>query len=172
MDHVTILLRVLHIMGGILWVGSVLVTVLFLFKVIADLGPAGGQVMGALVRHRYLDVIPAAALVTVLSGIDLLRRASAGFDAAWMGSGVGITYSIGALTGLLALVVGLMIGRPATLKAVGLGPQVMAMPDGPDKAARVAELAALRARGQGALKVVAVLLVVATLCMATARYVR
>lgn len=172
MDTTTVILRILHIVGGTLWVGSVLVTVLFLFKVIADLGPAGGQVMGALVRRRYLDVIPAAALVSVLSGIDLMRRASAGFDPAWMGSGPGITYSIGALAALVALTLGVMVGRRSTLKAVALGPKVMAMPEGAEKAAGMAQLAALRSRGQGALKVVAVLLVIASLCMAAARYVR
>ena len=170
MDGVTVVLRLLHVLGGVMWVGAVLVTVLFIFKVTADMGPSGAQVMNGLVKHRFLDVIPAAALVTVLSGIDLLRRVSSGFDPAWMGSRMGITLSIGALAAILGLVVGVGVARPTTLKTLALGREIAGLPDGPDKASRMAALGALRARGQGALRVAAVLLVIATAAMAIARY--
>lgn len=170
MDTPLLILRVLHLLAGTFWVGAVLVTVLFLFKAFGDAGPAGGQVMGALIRRRYLDVVPAAALVTVLSGIDLLRRASSGFAPEWFGSRAGIAYSVGAVAALIGLALGLAIGRPSTLKAAALGRDAAALPDGPEKGARMAEVATLRARGQGALKVTAVFLTIALLCMAVARY--
>ncbi|MBL8984201.1 MAG: hypothetical protein JNL26_18590 [Gemmatimonadetes bacterium] len=171
MDGAFLLLRLVHVLGGMFWVGAVLMTVFFLFKVVADMGPAGGQVTGGLMKHRYFDVLPAIALLTVLSGIDLLRRVSGGFQPAYMGSPIGITYSIGALAGLLALAVGVGVGRRMTVKALALGKELAAMPDGPDKAARMAELGTLRARSQMALRVAALLLVIASVCMAIARYV-
>ncbi|MEO7965147.1 MAG: hypothetical protein ABIT38_14675 [Gemmatimonadaceae bacterium] len=166
-----VILRILHIVGGVFWVGAVLVSVLFLFKVVTDLGPLGGQMMGAFIKHRFFDAIPAAALVTILTGLDLFRRVSAGFDSAWMGSGRGITLSIGALAGLIAFVVGIFIGRPASMKAFALMERAGPMPDGPEKAALIAEAAPLRARGMGALRLAAALLVVATIGMAAAQYV-
>jgi uncharacterized membrane protein len=170
MDVPLLLLRLVHVIAGVVWVGAVLVTVLFIFKVVADMGPAGAQVMGGLVKHRYLDVIPAAALLTVLSGIDLFRRASGNFDPAWMGSSKGIAFSVGGAAALVGLVIGVGIARPTTLKTLALGREAAAMPDGPAKVARMAEVGALRARGQGALRIAAALLVVSTACMAVARY--
>ena len=170
MDGVILLLRLVHVMAGVIWVGAVLVTVLFIFKVVADMGPAGGQVMGGLVKHRYLDAIPAVALLTVLSGIDLFRRASGGFDATWLRSSLGMTYSIGAVAALLALAIGVGVARPTTLKTLAMGREAAALPDGPEKAARMAEVGVLRARGQGALRMAAGLLVLSTACMAVARY--
>lgn len=171
MDGGIVLLRLLHVIGGVFWVGSILMTVLFLFKVVADMGPTGGQVMAGLAKHRFLDVLPAVALVTVLSGIDLLRRVSGGFEASYMGSSSGITYSIGGLAALVGFAIGVGIGRPTTLKTLAVGREVAGMADGPEKAARMAELGALRARGQGALRITAALLVVSTICMAIGRYV-
>ena len=171
MDFPAVILRVLHIVAGTFWVGAVLVTVLFLFKVVGDLGPAGGQVMGALLKRRYFDAIPAAALVTLLSGIDLLRRVSGGYDGAWMGSPRGIVLSIGAIGAILGFGLGVLVGRPSTLKAIALMGRAMPLPDGQEKAALVAQAGQLRARGMGALRVTAHLLVIATACMAAARYV-
>ena len=171
MDGVMLWLRLVHVLGGIFWVGAVLVTVFFLLKVVAEMGPAGGQVMSGLLKHRYFDALPAAALLTVVTGVDLLRRVSAGFDPAYMGSRIGITFSIGGLAGILAFAVGVGIGRPLTLKALALGKEMAAMPDGPDKAARMAQLGAMRARSQMVLRVAAFFLVIAAVCMAIARYV-
>ena len=171
MDSPMVILRVLHIVGGVFWVGSVLVTVLFLFKVVGDMGPSGGQFMAALVKRHYLDAVPVSALIAVLSGVELLRRSSGGFDAAWMGSATGITISIGALAAILGLVLGLFVGRSSTLKAVALMGRAMQLPDGQEKATLVGQAAPLRARGMSALRVTAVLLVIATVCMSAARYV-
>lgn len=170
MNGSIILLRIIHVVCGTFWVGAVFMTVLFLIKALADVGPAGGQVMGALIKRRYFDILPAIALVTVLSGIDLLRRVSGGFGSEYMGSRTGIVLSVGAVAGFLALAIGVLISRPATLGAAGLMGKAASMPDGPEKGALMAQVAARRARGMMSLYVVAVLLFVAVTCMAAARY--
>ena len=170
MNGSMIILRILHIVGGAFWVGAVFMTVLFLIKALADVGPAGGQVMGALIKRRYFEVLPAIALVTVLSGIELLRRVSGGFRSEYMGSRAGIVLSIGALAGLLGLAIGALVSRPATLGAAALMGRAASMPDGPEKGALMAQVAAKRARGVTSMYVIAVLLFVAVTCMAAARY--
>ncbi len=170
MNGSILLLRVIHIVCGTFWVGAVFMTVLFLMKAIADVGPTGGQVMGALVKRRYFDFLPVMALLTVLSGIDLLRRVSGGFTSEYMGSRAGIVLSVGALAGLLALAIGVFVSRPSTMGAIALMGKAMAMADGPEKAALMGQVAARRARGAMSLKIVAVLLLVSVICMAAGRY--
>jgi uncharacterized membrane protein len=170
MDTTFVILRVLHVLTGAVWAGALFVTVLFLVRAIADAGPAGGQVMGALIKRRYFDFVPAVALVTVLSGVELLRRVSSGFDPAWMGSPQGIALSTGGVAGLLALGVGVLVGRPATLLAASLMREAGTLPDGPQKADLVSKAVNARGRGLVALKAAATLLLVAILLMASARY--
>ncbi|MBC7897134.1 MAG: hypothetical protein H7066_17075 [Cytophagaceae bacterium] len=170
MNSSIILLRIIHIVCGAFWVGAVFMTVLFLMKALADVGPTGGQVMGALVKRRYFDFLPAIALVTVLSGIELLRRVSGGVTSEYMGSRAGMVMSVGALAGFVALVIGVVVSRPSTLGAVALMGKASSMLDGPEKGALMGQIAARRARGAMSLRIVAGLLFIAVLCMAAARY--
>ncbi len=165
-----ILLRVIHILGGAFWVGAVLVTVFFLFTVVTDLGPVGGQFMGAMVKRGYMTWVPIAAVLTVLSGIDLLRRTSNGFDPVFMGSRMGMALSVGGLAAIIALLLGLLIGRPATMKVGAIMATAGPMADGPGKQALMAEAGKLRERGTITMYIVCTLVVFATLCMAAARY--
>lgn len=170
MDTPLVILRALHILAGVYWAGAVFVVVTFLMKAVADAGPAGGQVMGALIKRRFLDAIPAAALVTVLSGLDLYRRASGSYSAEWMRSPTGMGLSVGAVTGILALVIGGVVGRPSTLKAAALMAHAATMADGMEKAALITRAGQLRARGTAAIQGAAVLILISVLCMAVSRY--
>ena len=87
-----------------------------------------------------------------------------------MGSHAGIVLSVGALCGLLAIIIGVVVSRPATLGAMALMGKAASMPDGPEKGAVMAQVASRRAQGALSLKIVAVLLLVAISCMAAARY--
>ncbi len=170
MDTPLVILRVIHILAGVYWAGAVFLTVTFLMKAMADAGPAGGQVMGALIKRRFFDTLPAVALVTVLSGIELFRKASSGFSAAWLGSPTGVGLSIGAVAGILALAMGGLVGRPATLQAVALMGQAMSVSDEKEKGALIAQAGQLRERGAGAIRMAAYLLLVSVLAMAVSRY--
>lgn len=170
MDGTLIFLRILHVVCGAFWVGAVFATVLFIARAVADAGPAGGQVMAALIKRRYFDWLPIIALVSVLSGVDLLRRVSDGFRPEYMGSRGGIVLSIGALAGVLALVIGAVVSRPSTLGAAALMAKAAPLPDGAEKAALVAQATARRARGMLSLRIITGLLLVAITCMAAWRY--
>lgn len=156
MDIGLIVVRLLHVVLGAFWVGAIFFTALFLMPAIAAAGPDGAKVAQGLQDRGFMKVMPVVAILTMLSGIDLLRRASAGFEAAWFSSPKGITFTAGGAAAILAFLVGMFIMRPAMMKAQTLPP---------------AEAAPLRARAMQMNRVVATLLLLAVIAMAVGRYV-
>ncbi|MGD8278873.1 MAG: hypothetical protein PVH00_12630 [Gemmatimonadota bacterium] len=170
MDVLLICARVLHVFLGVFWAGTLIFIATFMGPSVRDAGPDGAKVMAGLMRRRFLDIMPAAAVLTVLSGLYLYWRVSGGFEPEWMGSAAGMTYGIGAVAALIALGLGLGILRPAMLKAAALGQSVAgAPPEERDRALAAAQ--ALRARAGAVGQVIAVLLAIAVITMAIARYV-
>jgi len=159
-----LLARVLHVGGGVFWVGAVVFTSAFLLPSVRDAGPDGVKVAAGLLRRRYMDWLPAIALTTVLSGFYLYWKASAGFAPAFMGSAPGMAYGVGSVTALLALLLGLGVVRPSMLSATALSQQAG------DDATAMAKAQALRARAGSVSKVISLLLILTTIAMAVARY--
>jgi len=170
MDVALIVARVLHIGGGVFWAGTLFFLSRFLMPAIADAGPAGGQVMQALAKRGFTTALPVAAIITVLAGIYLMYRVSAGVDGVYMGSGSGITFSTGAAAALIAMAIGSTVVRGSVEKMLKLGPQLQSAPES-ERAALMAEMTALRQRGAGATRIVSVLLMITVFCMAIGRYV-
>ncbi len=170
MDWALVVLRFLHVVLGAYWAGVILFTALYLEPSVRAAGPAGGQVMGQLMARGHLTMLPVVALVTILSGVDLLRRVSGGFDPAFMGSRMGIALSIGALAAIVAFIIGVSIMRPTALKVMALSQAAMQAPEGAARDAQLAAIAPLRQRATATLRAVAVLLAVAVTTMAVARY--
>jgi uncharacterized membrane protein len=164
-----VILRLIHVLGGVFWVGGMLVMGLFVMPALASAGPAAGAVMAGLNQKKFPVVMPIVALLTILSGIRLMMIDSANFAGAWFASPVGRTFSTAGGLALLAFLFGMMLVRPAMMKALSLGQQ-MAGADEAAKARITAEMAAARKRGQVGNLIVIVLLVLAALGMATARY--
>ncbi|NIR73583.1 MAG: hypothetical protein GWN99_00480 [Gemmatimonadetes bacterium] len=171
MDLVAVVLRVIHIVCGVYWAGTLFFVATFLQPAVSAAGPEGGKVMQALMRRRYLDVMPAVAILTILSGLDLYRRASGNFSADWIGSRHGVILTIGSLAAIVAFVIGVLLMRPAARRVGPLVQGAQELPEGPDRDARLAEAAALRRRTAMSGRWVAGLLVVAVIGMAVARYV-
>lgn len=165
------LLRTVHVVIGAIWVGAVVFIAAFLVPSVRAAGPAGGAVMQQLMQVRRLPLwIMAAALLTVLSGFALYGLDSAGFRSEWLGSGPGRVYGLGAVSALLAVGVGMVVNSPTARRLGELTARVQATerPPAPDEIAAIQRLQARLARGAvGA----AVLLVLATVAMAVARYV-
>jgi hypothetical protein len=170
MDWALVILRFLHVVLGAYWAGVIIFTALYLEPSVRAAGPAGGQVMGQLVARGHLTVLPVVALVTILSGVDLLRRVSGGFDPAFMGSPFGVALSIGALAAIVAFIIGVSIMRPTALKVMALSQAAMQAPEGAARDAQLAAVAPLRRRATVTLRVVAVLLAVTVTTMAVGRY--
>jgi len=165
-----VVLRFLHVVLGVYWAGALLFTALYLEPSARDAGPAGGQVMGRLVARGHMTVLPVVALITILTGVELMRRVSGGFDPAWMGSRLGVALSLGGLTAIVGFVIGVAIMRPTMLRVMALSEAAMQTPEGPARDQQLAVVQSLRRRGTLALRVVAVLLFVTVTTMAVARH--
>ena len=163
-------LRLLHILSGVFWVGSVLFTARFLMPSLQGAGPAAGPVLAQLGQRRMPLIMMMTALVTVASGIWLMAIASGGAMGAWMRSGPGRTFGIGGALAILTLVVGMSINIPATNRMAAINKGAAAR-GGPPTPAEAAELERLQRRVGIGTRIVSVLLVLATAAMAVARYV-
>src|SRR5437867_5248166 len=69
-------LRLLHIMAAIFWVGGVMLVAWFILPSVRALGPGGAPMMNQLVQTRKLPLrLLISGWVTVLSGLILYIRA-------------------------------------------------------------------------------------------------
>lgn len=168
MDVPMLIARVLHIGLGVFWAGAMIFVATFLLPSIQEAGPDGAKVAAGLARRRFIDIMPAAALVTVLSGFYLYWKSSTGFSPEYMGSRTGMAIGLGSVTALLALALGLATVRPSMKRAIQLAQAAGAAAE--SREAILVEAQASRAKAAGAAKVVAWLLTATTIAMAVARY--
>src|SRR5258707_5978417 len=154
-----LLMRLLHILSGIFWVGTMMFTTGFLLPAFKDAGPDGAKVGAALAKGRFMVVMPIAALVTILSGIWLFWRTSGGFQETFMQSHMAKALSLGAAGAILAFIIGIVVVRPAMMQAAALAQS------NPQRAQ------VLRVRVDVVGRVVTALLPLAAAAMAVARYV-
>src|SRR3979490_1807186 len=96
-----LLLRLIHIVGGIFWVGSGLFTSLFLVPALATSGANAGQVLAALPQRRLFTGLPLVAVLTIASGLRLMWIISAGFAPSYFASAQGQAF---ASSGVAAIV--------------------------------------------------------------------
>lgn len=165
-----IALRLIHILGGIFWLGSGLFTTFFLIPALGKIGPAGaGPVMGALQQRRLFTILPVVAVLTILSGVRLLQIVSAGFAPAYMASRPGQTFLWSGVAAIAAFLVSLIVARPAAARAGELGAS-MANAPAEQRAALGEEIDRLRRRSGRSSVAAMVLLIGAAAGMAVARY--
>jgi uncharacterized membrane protein len=163
-----IVLRLLHILGGVFWVGSALALNRFFGPTMGATGDAGKQFAGYLLgRTRFSTAMTAGALITVIAGFLLYGIDSAWFSSAWQSSGPGIGFAIGALFALMGLVTGIMNGNNNKTMA-RIGSQIQGKPTD-EQAAR---LAAIRKQQTWVVPVNTYSLLLAVFFMAIARYLR
>jgi len=160
---VLFLLRAIHIVGGVLWVGGVVVVALFLLPATQALGPAAQPVMQFIMGRRKLPVyLMMLGILTTLAGLLLMMRNVSLTDGAWARSPMGIGISIGAASAILALIIGMTVSAPAA-KRLG-PPRPGAAPLTDEERAALTKRLALGGR------MTFVLLSISALFMATARY--
>src|SRR5262245_5950597 len=165
-----LILRLVHIVSGVFWVGSVLFATVILVPSVRAAGPAGVAIMKELGQRRMPLFMMGAAILTLGSGIWLMTIVSGGDVRAWMQLPAGRVFGIGGALAILALILGMAINSPTARRMGAIGAAV-AKRGGPPEANEAAELQRLQARMTTASVLVAVLLLLATGAMAVARYV-
>src|SRR4051812_2434647 len=164
----TIMLRLIHILGGIFWAGAMIVLAGFLIPTVRATGREGGRFMQTLMQQRRLQFyLGLAAALTVLSGVTMYARLAAATHGAWAGSRPGIAYGVGAAAAILAAAAGGGISGSAGRKMLALGQSIGSAAPSPEQQAELGRLQGRMALGA---RVAAGLLVVAASAMAVGRY--
>jgi len=166
MTYLIWLLRIIHIVGGVIWVGGTLTMTFFIGPTIGATAEAGQKFVGHLMNNlKFSNRMAAASGSTILAGFILYWIDSQGFSSPWMSSGAGRGFGIGAGFALVGFVFGILIGQ--TTKAMAkLGAQMQGKPS----AEQMSQMQKIRGQ-QGTYSIIAtVALLLALVFMAIARY--
>jgi uncharacterized membrane protein len=165
-----VVLRLVHVVGAVFWVGSMMYLNFFLLPVVAELGPTGGQVMAALQRRKLFVWLPIVALLTILAGLRLLMINSASFSAAYFATNTGKIYLVAGVLAIVAFLIGVFVNRPLMVRMMALSSSLEGA-DGPTRERVGAEIAGMRAKARSATQIVTWLLMLSGIGMAVGRYV-
>lgn len=163
-------LRVIHILSGIFWVGSMIFTTFFLAPVIRSSPALAGQVMAGLQKRRLFIILPTVALLTIASGTRLMWIASAGFSDSYFATAMGRTLVNGATAATIAFLLSILVSRPGFVRVGRLGASLASAPDEDARQRISAEMQKISRRVAIANILVVVLLLFAAASMAVARY--
>jgi hypothetical protein len=168
--YVILFLRVLHIVAGVLWTGAAIVYVTHVKPAVQLIGPAGPMFMQAYVeRRKYPLFMQVTSILCVTAGLVMYWFASGGLSMSWITSGPGLGFTIGSVAGLLSFFLGALFIGPRAGRMSKLG-QAISAAGGPPSAAQADEMHRLEGEITRLENVEFVLLVIALLTMATARY--
>jgi len=169
MEFAVLLMRLLHIVLGVFWAGTLMFTAFFLLPSVREAGPDGAKVIAGLMRRRFLTVMPVVAAGSILSGFWLYWKMSVGFQPEYMRSPMGQAFGFGSVTAIVAFILGIKVVRPSMLRAAKLAQEAGAAALA-ERDTRMAEVQALRSRAGKAGVAVAMLLALTVAAMAVARY--
>jgi len=170
MDWWLILLRIVHIGSAMIWFGGAIIASFFLAPTAAALGKAGQPFMDHLMNRRRMGIFfPIVAALTILSGVALYWRDSAGLQAAWISSPTGLAFTIGGLAAIAAFIGGAVLVGPSVAEQTAVQNE-LAGGDGVPTEAQGQRLERAGRRMQLASRIDAPLLLIAGLTMAVARY--
>lgn len=171
MDMEIIVLRLLHIVFGVIWAGWAVSLWLFVEPAARASGAAGGVFMQNITGNTpLLKVMTIAPLLVIIAGIRLLWITSGGFDGAWMATSQGITLLLGSVSGIVVFIYGMMVMRPAGMRMGALAQQIQAggAPPTPEQLAEIGKLRQTLSTGG---RIAAIALIVTTALMSVARFV-
>lgn len=164
-----LLLRLLHVLGGIAWVGSALFTTVFLLPALAASGASAAPVMAALRARRLLTFLPTVAILTIGSGLRLLWITSAGLSSAYFATPHGLAFGLAGASAFVAFVLGWLFIRPSAARSAQLG-QAIARASDQERAPLLRELERARQRNARWSAIALVMLMIGASGMAVARY--
>lgn len=166
-----IVLRLVHILSSIVWLGGTVVLVGYVLPTVRRTGPEGARFAQSLAAESGLPkLMTAMAILSTVAGLALFDFASGHFDPAWMGSSTGIAYSTGMLFGLLAFLHGLTTQNVFARRLGAIG-RAVAAAGGPPSPEQARQMETLRGKMAVNGRVSVALLLIAAAAMSVARYV-
>lgn len=168
MNALIIVLRLIHIIGGVFWVGTSLLFDFFIIPRVRSTTDVGPKFLGHFFIGTYLgEVHGISAILTVLAGAGLYWIDSGGFTSGWMSSGPGLGFGIGGILGLLGVVTGILQALPLRSLA-----ETAAQIQGSSTPEQMEKIQAAQKRLGIISRIDSVVLILALIFMSTARYLR
>lgn len=164
-----VLLRLVHVLGGIAWAGSALFLTVFLGPALAASGANAGPVMAQLKARRLVAFMPTVALLTILSGLRLMWILSGGFSMGYFTTPHGLAFGVAGATAIIGFFFAMLVLRPTQERMAQLA-QAMVKAAEEQRATIASELALMRRRNELASMASLVMLVIGAGGMAVARY--
>jgi uncharacterized membrane protein len=165
-----ILLRTIHILAGVLWVGGSVIYIAFIEPTVKATAPASQKFMQHFMgRQRYALFMNVTSGLTVLAGVLLYWRDTGGQILEWIQTGPGLGFTLGALFAIAVYLLGFFMIRPRAERLMALGKQI-GMAGGPPTPEQATELSTLDREMGNLGRVDAVLLIISLVLMSTARY--
>lgn len=168
MNTLIIVLRLVHIIGGVFWVGTSLLFTFFIIPSARDT-EVGQKFLGHLFTQKtYLGEIHGiSAILTVLAGAGLYWIDSGGFTSGWMTSGPGLGFGIGGIFGFLGMISGILQAIPLRTLA-----ETAAQIQGSPTLEQTGKIQAAQKRLGVIGRIDSAVLILALIFMSTARYWR
>ncbi len=166
MDWLTIVLRIVHILAAIIWVGGAALIVLYVQPAAEKLGPVGGQFLQELFERRKASrYFAIAATLVVIAGVSLYLKNYLSVAT----SLPALTFLLGGILGIIAWIRGGTVLQKAfgDLAAASAAINAAGGPPGSDLVARQ-EVATARIKRIGQVDLALVL--AAAVLMSVARY--
>lgn len=165
MQFILIVLRLVHIAAGAFWAGSALLIALVLLPGVRKAGPGGERHLPMAAISQAMSL---AAVLTTIPGLLLYAWVSR-FQMGWIGTPLGIGFTLGSLAGIAAFLLGMLSTGP-TSKKLGILAGQIAAAGGPPRPEQAAELGRLQAKLATSSAVSTILTTAALVLMAVARY--
>ena len=163
-------LRLIHIVSGVFWAGTVMVIAWFLLPTAQALGQPGGAFMQRLMfQQRLRTFMLGSMLLTILSGLTMYGWIAMETNGMWARSKMGMVIGVGAIAAIIAGGIGGGVVGRQSRKMMELGGRIQAS-GGPPTDAQKAEMDSYQRKIRSAFQIIAVLVVIATITMASARY--
>ena len=169
MTALIIALRLLHIVSGAFWVGTIITTVFFIEPAAKELDGEGERFFAHLaIRRRLVVVLAIAATTAIGAGALLYWIDSAGLRLQWIESHTGIGFTAGALAALTAFAIVPIFFRPELDRLTRLASETGSGDGTYGQSVEGTDRSARRFRRWSLIQVT--LLILAIAAMATARY--
>jgi len=141
MTALIIILRLVHIFGGVAWAGASFFVGGVISPMVQSDESARPFMQKLNTRSKFYPYMALMATLTLLSGLILYWMLS-GFRADFITSGRGLTLTIGSLAGLIAWIMGMTNQQPTGKRMKALVAQIESS-DGPPQPAQIEEMKSL-----------------------------
>ena len=112
-----IVLRFFHVFCSALWVSVAIIFRFFVNPALKSIGPESSDFGKALNdRNKFSKFMGSITLLSLISGLSLFYKVSGGFNPIWIRTGSGIGFTIGAVSGIFAFLVGGFAMQRATIR--------------------------------------------------------